>query len=63
MMTRQRKRNATRAARHALTLSSFEATLAKVEREAFARPDATLQGVVILARAFAARLRDDAAIS
>lgn len=65
-MIGKRKRVSIRE-RRALTLSSFERTIAKVEAEAAIGnglfPDRTLQGVVILARAFADKLRDDAAIS
>ena len=60
-MIRRRKRS--RMERRALTLSSFESTLAKIEAESFRTDDRILQGVVILCRAFAEKLRDDAAIS
>ena len=63
MMLRQRKRKRSLSQRRALTLSSFVSTLAKVEVEAQRTNDVTLQGVVILCRAFADKLRDDAAIS
>lgn len=53
-----KRRRVSRAQRHALTLASFEATLHDVEAAAALRPDDwTLQGVVILCRAFADRLR------
>jgi hypothetical protein len=47
-----------------MTLASFEDTLRHVESAAALRPeDWKLQGVVILCRAFADKLRADAAVS